>query len=157
VYIIRVSQYLRVRLHVQASHSGRLLPYKMRCQEPLNFPLGFATGATYNISKVSGANPVQILVMDVGSYPVQLTARAATGSNGDMCPFACSQQPSLCSPTGSCSCPAAGDRPPDHSLSVRSLPSAECSPLCPPPLQLACGESSGRRNRSRSEMVTGKA
>jgi hypothetical protein len=113
-----LTQYLRVRLHVQSFHSGRLLPYKMRCQEPLNFPLGFATGATYNISKVSGANPVQILVMDVGSYPVQLTARAATGSDGDTCPFACSQQPSQCSTTRSCSCPAAGDTRPAFSQST---------------------------------------
>jgi hypothetical protein len=97
---------------LQAFRGGRLLVHKMTCVSPLAFPLEWRTGISDRGGTVTGVDAV-VLVMDVGSYPVHVTARTFTlESDPDaFCPFQCSGvqpkyfwEPSSCGDRRQCEC-----------------------------------------------------
>jgi hypothetical protein len=77
---------------LQAFKGGRLLVRKMTCATPLTFPLEWRTGISEHGATVAGMDAL-VLVMNVGSYPVHLTARTSameTDYANVSCPFQCS-------------------------------------------------------------------
>ena len=75
--------------------AGRLQVHDLECEQPLSFPVTSRTG--YQISDLDEYRGSAfmaysyVLVMDVGSYPVQLTARTSGSSsvNQPMCALRC--------------------------------------------------------------------
>jgi hypothetical protein len=96
---------------VQAFNAGRLQLDDMWCTSPASYPLGFRQGFTWD--QGGGLNrfsaPLYLLVLGLGTYPVQLTARASAASPS--CPFNCSGYPYACvikRGIYGCECPKGG-------------------------------------------------
>jgi hypothetical protein len=80
---------------------------RLACERPLTFPLTPRTGRLTDGYLLSmDMKYSHVLVMDVGSYPVQLTARASSSTKRPICPFKCSSdldQAASCDYSG-CTC-----------------------------------------------------
>jgi hypothetical protein len=97
------------RASVQAFKSGRLQVHEMECSAPLTYPLASRSGATFNwsLERHTAGDPMHLLVLDLGAYPVQLTARTTASRTDSVCPFNCSGHQDLCHQSR-CTCPSTG-------------------------------------------------
>jgi hypothetical protein len=102
-----------VSLLQEVTAAGHLRVHAIHCEQPLSFPVIFRSA--YQISSLDDYRGPQfmkyshVLVMDVGAYPVQLTARTASSSKQLLCPFNCSGNlvqaaGASCHEFGFCSC-----------------------------------------------------
>jgi hypothetical protein len=92
--------------------AGHLRVHALHCERPLSFPVTSRSGYQIpglDMGRIDLMKYSHVLIMDVGSYPVQLTARSTTPSITEppICPFNCSgnlvQQDSMCYANG-CYC-----------------------------------------------------
>jgi hypothetical protein len=113
-----MSSTANVALLQEMTTAGHLQVHSIECEQPLSFPVTSRSGYKIsNLGNYRGPNFLQyshVLVMDVGSYPVQLTARTTTTSSAHhpICPFKCSgdlmvQNVTKCEDYG-CSCFSSG-------------------------------------------------